>query len=142
MPELHIVRLPQNDRKTVNYLKDQMLSYNADHLPDRLLRSASINLLLRDEQHHIYGGVVGEVAWEALQIYVLWVQEEYRERGYGEQLLTYAETEARKEGCRLVILETTSFHAPEFYFKRNYQQVGKIEDFPKGETLYYLKKEL
>ncbi len=119
-----------------------MLAYNAEHLPERLLRSCSLNLLLRDEQHHIYGGVVGEVAWDALQVYVLWVQEEYRQKGYGQQLLEFAEKEALKEGCRLILLETTSFHAPEFYFKRGFQEAGRIANFPENQTLYYLYKNI
>ena len=54
-------------------------------------------------------------------------------RGVGSALLSHVETEARKAGVRVVVIETSDqpplSRAQAFYAKRGYTERGRIPDF-------------
>ena len=62
----------------------------------------------------IVGGVLGELYWDWFHIDLMWVQEEFRGRGFGKRLLMAVEDEARRCGAKNVFLDTFSFQAPDF----------------------------
>jgi len=88
------------------------------------------------------GGVIGATVWDWLNINLMWIKEDLRGCGYGQQLLELVEEEARKRGAKHAYLDTFSFQAPEFYKKIGCQVFGELNDFPDGHTRYFLKKEL
>ena len=90
----------------------------------------------------VAGGAIGETYWNWFYLSLMFVKEELRGQGYGQQLLALAEEEARRRGARHVYLDTFSFQAPEFYKKCGYEVFGVLEDFPAGHQRYFLKKEL
>jgi len=99
-------------------------------------------VLLRDEVGNIVGGLYGNTLWGWLEISLLWVAEHWREDRYGSRILAAAEREAIARGCKHAKVETFSFQALEFYRKQGYEVFGKLDDFPDGESLYFLKKHL
>lgn len=101
-----------------------------------------LHIFLRDAQNRVVGGLLGAIYWGWCSIDYLWVSEEYRGRGHGQNLLEAAEQEARKQGCKNVNLDTMSFQAPDFYLKFGYRIFGQLDDFPAGYTRYYLTKQL
>lgn len=106
---------------------------NSDYRP--------LTFLLRDAAGEVVGGLHGKTEWGWLYVQTLAVQEEYRSRGYGTQLLELAEREARARGCHDVFLDTFSFQARPFYEERGYELFGVLENF--GEhTRYFLRKKL
>ena len=98
--------------------------------------------VLKNTQNEILGGVIGMTYWNWLYINLMWIREDLRGHGYGYQLLSSAEEEARKRGSKYAYLDTFSFQAPEFYKKYGYEEFGKLEDFPPGHTRYFLMKSL
>ena len=90
----------------------------------------------------IVGGVVGGTHWDWFYVDLMWVREDLRGCGYGRQLLTLAEDEARKRGAKKAYLDTFSFQAPGFYQKYGYEVFGELKDFPVGHQRYYLTKAL
>lgn len=98
--------------------------------------------VLQSSAGEIVGGVIGATYWNWLYINLMWVQEDLRGQGYGQQLLTLAEDEARKRGAKHAYLDTFSFQAPDFYQKFGYQEFGRLEDFPPGHTRYFMTKAL
>lgn len=90
----------------------------------------------------VAGGLIGETYWDWLYISLLFVNEELRGQGYGEQLLMLAEEEARQRGAKNAYLDTFSFQAPDFYLQRGYRVFGELKDFPPGHQRYYLTKQL
>ena len=140
---LHVKRVDDAPKETVRYLKDELFEYSERFVTDpEVARTRRFRLLLRDEQHNVYGGIVGSIAWKSMKISTLWIREDYRGLGYGKVLIEKAEEEAVKEQCRLIMLETTSFHAHGFYLKMGYEEVGNIADFPEGHTFYLMIKRL
>jgi len=77
-------------------------------------------LAAKSEEGDVVGGLVGEMrpGWHWLYVGLLWIDEPYRIQGVGRRLLTTAEADARRHGCRYVWLATISFQARGFYEKQ------------------------
>lgn len=63
----------------------------------------TIQVYLRDRDNRVLGGVVGHLFGGWLNVSLLWVDEEHRNRGYGTSLLRIIEGEAVKSGCKTPI---------------------------------------
>lgn len=122
------------------FLKYQLIKHNKS-LVD-YTEEEKVNLMIKNEEETILGGLVGHIDWECFFIDILWVDESLRGLGKGQELIQEAEALAIKKECRFIRLETFSFQAPEFYKRLGFKEMGKLEDFPKGYTHYYMYKEL
>ncbi len=79
---------------------------------------------------------------ECLVVNILFVDEKYRHKGLGSQLLKKVEIEAKALGAKLAHLDTFEFQAKDFYLKHGYEIFGTIDDCPPGHTRFYMKKKL
>ena len=98
--------------------------------------------VLRGPDDEVAGGVIGSTFWNWLHVNLMWIREDLRGQGFGEQLLALAEDEARKRGAEHAYLDTFSFQAPGFYKKYGYRVYGQLSDFPEGHQLYFMTKDL
>jgi len=98
-------------------------------------------IFIRSGQNQILGGLVGDTYWDWLDIDDFWIDESLRGKGYGQKLLEMAETEAKSRGCSRAFLSTYSFQARNFYEKFGYQVVGQLDDYPPGQTYYWMRKD-
>ncbi|MFC4810384.1 tetratricopeptide repeat protein [Paenibacillus sp. GCM10023250] len=125
------------------YVRNRLIAYNASRLPEAYRdRYEEINLVQREADGRIIGGVLSVCCWNWLEIDILWVDDAYRGRGVGSALLEAAEREARKRDCAFVKLNTFSFQAPAFYARHGYAELAVIEDAPAGHRHYYFIKPL
>ncbi|NTU57062.1 MAG: GNAT family N-acetyltransferase [Anaerolineales bacterium] len=114
--------------------------YNVQQAGDP--QGGQVCFILYSPENEIAGGLIGETHWGWFYINLLIVKEELRGRGYGHQLLTMAEKEARKMGAKNAYLDTFTFQAPEFYEKHGYHVFGELKDFPPGHARCYYTKQL
>ncbi len=77
-----------------------------------------------------------------MHIDILWVEESFRNKNNGSRLLKMAENEAIKRGCKHVDLDTMSWQAKPFYEKQGYTLFATLDNYPKGHSKYFLKKDL
>ena len=124
----------------MEYVRNRLFQYNQEKAQSN--QAAPMNLVLKDEEGKIYGGLIGKIYRSCLGIEILWVDEELRGSGYGKKLLDQAEASAISEGCKFVHLDTFSFQAPEFYKKNGYMIFGVLEGYPDEAKRYYLKKDI
>ena len=101
-----------------------------------------LHVLARDDGQHIVGGLVGATVWGWLEVKLLWVSEHCRGRGYGTRLLRAAEAEARRRGCHHALLDTFDFQARGFYEALGYRAFGRLDDFPREHSRFFLEKVL
>jgi catechol 2,3-dioxygenase-like lactoylglutathione lyase family enzyme/GNAT superfamily N-acetyltransferase len=101
-----------------------------------------LSVFIRDSQQAVVAGLNGVTIWGWLHIKELWVRAELRRRGLGSQLMSAAEREAVRRGCRHAFLDTFDFQAKPFYERSGYQQWGELEDFPPGHTRFFMRKTL
>ncbi|HMK68521.1 MAG TPA: GNAT family N-acetyltransferase [Stellaceae bacterium] len=111
--------------------------FNARTVPGEDERFA---LFLRDSAGTLAGGLDGVIGWAWLFVDNLWVHEELRGRGFGRELLARAERFAAARGCHSVWLDT--FQARGFYEHLGYAVFASLEDYPPGQTKYFLRKRL
>lgn len=101
-----------------------------------------INLVLRDQEGRVVGGLLGATYWDWLYVDTLALSDAARNQGWGSRLLAMAEQEALARGCHHVYLDTFSFQALPFYQKQGYQVFGTLNRFPGDQKRYFLQKEL
>ncbi|MHB8063888.1 MAG: GNAT family N-acetyltransferase [Ruminiclostridium sp.] len=68
------------------------------------------------------------------------MDEKYRNLGFGKKLLSAAEEIAEQRGCKIILLDTFSFQAPDFYIKNGYDIYATLDNCPEGHKKYYFKK--
>ena len=115
-------------------------AYNTQQAGDD--QGQSLCFVLKSTDQEIVGGLIGATYWNWLYVDLMWLREDFRGQGYGHQLLTLAEAEARQRGAKHAYLDTFSFQAPEFYKQHGYEVFGELQDFPPGHQRYFLTKEL
>ena len=128
------------DKPDWNVIGGGIHQYNTAEAGD--MNAQTLCFVLQNSEKETVGGVIGQVHWDWLNIDLMWVQENLREQGYGQQLLGLIENKARELGAKNAYLDTFSFQAPGFYQKYGYQIFGELKDFPTGHQRYYLTKAL
>jgi GNAT superfamily N-acetyltransferase len=99
-------------------------------------------VVLKAPGGEVAGGLIGDTYYDWLYISLMFVKDELRGRGFGQQLIARAEEEARRRGAKNVYLDTFSFQAPDFYKKLGYRVFGELKDFPPGQTRYFMTRQL
>ncbi len=123
------------------FVKNSLVKYNMEIAPTAAEPySESINIILKDKEGHIIGGLLGRMYRFCLFVEMLWVDDNFRGLGLGKSLLTQVEDIAREKGCKLVHLNTFNFQAPDCFLKNGYELFGKLEGYPEGFIRYFLKK--
>ncbi len=123
--------------ETRRALGDAINAFHARTVP---LDARRFALLLHERDERLAGGMSGALAWQWLFVEALWVADEWRRRGVGRALLARAEAHAVEAGCHSAWLDT--FQAREFYVALGYREFGALEDYPVGQTRYFLRKRL
>lgn len=98
--------------------------------------------IARDDSGAVVGGLKGSSEYGWLFVEWLWIGAGARKRGLGIELLGKAEEVARQRGCIGVHLDSYTFQAPEFYKRHGYEEFGRIDDYPPGQSRVWLKKRL
>jgi ribosomal protein S18 acetylase RimI-like enzyme len=100
-------------------------------------------IFVRDAAGQIAAGLHGWTWGGTGFVRTLWVREDLRRRGMGARLLTAAEHEAARRGCREMQLDTHTYQAPGFYRRLGYEQIGELPGWPgTGFTRFFFRKAL
>lgn len=99
-------------------------------------------ILARADEGEVIGAALGETGRGWLHLSIVWVDERFRGRQLGGQLVRAAESEALRRGCGAVYLNTFSYQAKPFYEKLGYAVFGTLEDYPQGHQLFFMSKRL
>jgi GNAT superfamily N-acetyltransferase len=124
----------------VQYLEDRLYEFNsaATGITDGEL----LAIFVRDDKDRIVAGICGNTWGGCLEIRQLWVDEARRKQGLGTRLFVAAEQEARRRGCRQILLTTFTFQAPAFYAKHGFEVLATVDDHPRGYQHLLLRKRL
>jgi ribosomal protein S18 acetylase RimI-like enzyme len=101
-----------------------------------------ISLVLKDNNGNIVGGVITSMLTGVMHLEVLWVDEMYRGRGHGKDLVSHAERIGKEKGYPASQTWSFSFQAPEFYQSIGYKVLGIFDGYTNGITEYVLIKRL
>ena len=121
-------------------IRDGLKSFNLGHMTEG--EREPVELVLRDTEGRICGGLLGHTRWHWLIISTLWIADEFRGKGYGKALLQRAEQIGRDRSCQSVATDTAGFQAIGFYLALGYTPFGELLDYPPGSRTVYLYKNL
>ena len=99
-----------------------------------------VGVFVRDTTGRVRGGATGHINWGWLYVERLWVDEEFRGRHVGTELMMRLERLALDRAVNRFQVGTTSFQALDFYRKMGYEVFAELPDHPPGHTDYFLKK--
>ena len=91
-----------------------------------------ISAWIRNDQGEIEAGIYGWSWGGTAEVDLLWVTESRRCRGAASALLDAFEAEALHRECTQIVLSTFDFQAPEFYERRGYASLGRVDNYPAG----------
>jgi GNAT superfamily N-acetyltransferase len=120
-------------------IEDGLTAYNlqrAGHVDARPLA------VLVKGSDGVVGGLVGRTTLGLFFIDLIFLPDTARGAGLGTQVMAMAEAEARRRGCTAATLFTITFQAPEFYARRGYRELGRVECAPPGYTRVCMTKPL
>ena len=145
MNDAAVLQICEGDQETGEYVKQRLMEYNLQKAVSQdgpLVEF--VYLAIKDSNGLVVGGINASVKrkWGWCHIDIFWIDERYRHCGYGSRLIKQVEEIAKKEGCKTVQLETSSFQAPEFYKKQGYELIGTMEILPEGSSRYFFKKSI
>lgn len=118
-------------------IDDGIAAYNLSHGAEDTY--TKLEILLRNAQGAVVGGLMGGTIWGMLSINILWIDEHYRQQGYGREMLREAERIAYARGCRRAHVSTLAFQAPDFYPKQGYIALGVMEDVQGHDITFFHK---
>src|SRR5262245_66125809 len=88
----------------VQYLEDRLYEFNS--AATGITDGEWLAIFVRDDDHRIVAGICGNTWGGCAEIRQFWVEETQRKQGLGTRLLGAAEQEARRRGCRQMLLMT------------------------------------
>src|SRR5262245_14877072 len=123
----------------VQYLEDRLYEFNSSSTGIRDGEWLAFFMRARDR---IVAGICGNTWGGTCELRQFWVEESLRNSGLGTKLLQAAEREARRRGCRQIVMMTFSFQAPAFYEKHGFEVVATLDDHPLGHRNVLMRKRL
>lgn len=135
---INILKMNKDEQ---DYVVDRLVEYNLSKVPAKQ-NELFIDLSKKVEyKGKIIAGIIARMyCWGCVYIDTHWVDEKYRNKNIGTQLLISVENEARIKDAHLIHLDTFDFQAKEFYLKVGYDVFGKLEDCPLNHIRYFMKK--
>jgi GNAT superfamily N-acetyltransferase len=124
----------------IQYMEDRLYEFNS--AATGITDGEWLAIFARDDDGRIVAGICGSTWGGGAEIRQFWVEESRRNQGLGTKLLRAAEEEARRRGCRQMLLMTFSFQAPAFYTKHGFVVIAVVHDYPRGHQNVLLRKRL
>lgn len=140
------LRLRRSARKDSERIEKLVYDYYFKTVPVAEGFSEKEELVCRkitDKDGTVIAGIVAYIyQWGCLYVDDLWVDEKYRRKGLGSQLLKSVEKTGIERGCYLSYLDTGDFQAKPFYLKHGYTVFGTVKNNPAGHEDYVLFKRI
>jgi GNAT superfamily N-acetyltransferase len=131
---------PEPTPEQIQYLEDRLYEFNSG--ATGIQDGKWLAIFVKNEHGRIVAGICGNTWGGVCEIRQLWVEESGRRQGLGTRLLDATEQEARRRGCRQIVLTTFTFQAPAFYAKRGFEILCAVDDCPRGHQNLLLRKYL
>jgi len=135
------IQIYDTTKEEQDYIENHLIQFNNSKVPFKQESPfIAISRCIKNGDE-VVGGILATVyCWNILYIDILWVKEEYRNKGYASALVNEVENKAKKMACRISHLDTFDFQAKHFYEKLGYKVFGVLEDCPEGHNRYYMSK--
>ncbi len=128
------------NEKQIEDIEDRLNSFDENYITYKMEGSIQIGI---EEDGKIVAGLDACItAFKILYVSTVFVDENYRRKGYGKQLIEEMEKRACKMGVNTIRLDTFSWQGKEFYEALNYEVVGSYENAIDGYAEYFFLKRI
>lgn len=125
------------------FIRNKVIEHNRASLAGNpAAQNEQVGFFARNDAGDIIGGITGTAYWGNMHIDFLWVDPASRGQRIAEQLMQQIEQHAKAAKYGLMMVDTFSFQAPEFYKKQGFQEFGVLENHPAGHSHHYFAKQL
>lgn len=128
------------DEQQVEYVEDKLNVFDENYITYKMDGCIQIGI---EEDGKIVAGLDACVtAFKILYVSTVFVDEDYRRKGYGKRLINVMEKRAKDLGVNTIRLDTFSWQGKEFYEALDYEVVGSYENSEDGYAEYFFLKRI
>lgn len=98
-----------------------------------------LSVLVHDDGA-LRAGIVGWTWGDGCELHSLWVDPELRGGGLGFRLLTEAQAEALRRGCKQIVIFVYDFQPISLYQRFGFEEVARVQNFPTGADALWMRK--
>ena len=121
-------------------LDERLSAFDESYITYKMEGSIRIGI---EEDGKLIAGLYADItAFKILYVSTVFVDEEYRRKGYGRHLINAMEARARELGVNTIRLDTFDFQGKEFYEAMGYTLAGSYENAEDGYAEYFFVKRL
>ena len=128
-----------NERQLEN-IEDKLNEFDEKYITYKL--DGNIQIGIEEDGRLVAGLDACITAFKILYVSTVFVDEEYRRKGYGKSLIEEMEKRASEMGVNTIRLDTFSWQGKEFYEALNYEIVGSYENDIDGYAEYFFLKRI
>ena len=127
--------------KQVEDIESRLEAYDEKYTKHDLDGVVQIGIV--NEQDQLIGGLDACItSFNILYVSTLFVDEKYRRKGYGRQMIEEMERRAKKMGVNTIRLDTFDWQGKDFYLALGYEIVGHYENKEDGYSEYFFLKRI
>lgn len=129
-----------NDENIKNIIKQGVLAFNQPYFGMQEAKPFTIYII--DGNKSILGGLYGWHFDKYIRVDMTWVDENYREKGFGKKIFQKLDEYAHLKRCKYIQLDTFDFQAKPFYEKMGFECMGTIPKWVEGHDCHFMRKTL
>lgn len=135
-----IMKIIDLNEKQVEYVEDKLNTFDENYITYKM--DGSIQIGIEEDGKVVAGLDACITAFKILYVSTVFVDDDYRRKGYGKRLIEEMEERAREMGVNTIRLDTFSWQGKEFYEALNYEVVGSYENSIDGYAEYFFLKRI
>ena len=124
----------------VSDIEERLSNYDENYIKYKL--DGSIQIGIKENGKLVAGLDACMTAFKILYVSTVFVDEEYRRKGYGKKLILEMEKRALKLNADTIRLDTFSWQGKDFYLALGYEIVGSYENKEENYSEYFFIKRL
>jgi ribosomal protein S18 acetylase RimI-like enzyme len=128
-----------NEQQLEN-IEDKLNTFDENYITYKM--DGRIQIGIEEDGRLVAGLDACVTAFKILYVSTVFVDEEYRRKGYGKSLIEEMEKRASEMGVNTIRLDTFSWQGKEFYEALNYEIVGSYESNSDGYAEYFFLKRI
>ncbi len=127
--------------KQLEDIESRLEDYDKEYTKNDL--EGAIRIGIKDDNGNIIAGLDAVVTtFKILYVSTLFVDEKYRRKGIGTQLIKEMELRAKKLGVNTIRLDTFDWQGKDFYKAVGYELVGNYSNIEDGYAEYFFLKRI
>ena len=128
------------NEKQIENVENKLSAFDENYITYKIDGSIQIGI---EEDGKIVAGLDACItAFKILYVSTVFVDEDYRRKGYGKHLICEMEKRAKEMGANTIRLDTFSWQGKEFYEALGYETVGSYENPTDGYAEFFFLKRI